>query len=40
MLRGLRHDAVVGYDGLMRDEAGRIFMAMEFVEGSPSYNFV
>jgi len=35
VLRGLRHDAVVGYDGLMRDEAGRIFMAMEFVEGSP-----
>ncbi len=35
VLRGLRHDAVVGYDGLMRDEQGRIYLAMEFVEGSP-----
>lgn len=32
-LRRIRHDAVVGYDGLFRDETGRLHLVMEFVDG-------
>ena len=33
VLRGLRHEAVVSYDGLFSDEHGRVYLAMEFVDG-------
>ncbi len=32
-LRRVRDDAVVGYDGMFRDEAGRAYLVMEFVSG-------
>lgn len=32
-LAQVRHDAVVAYEGLFRDEEGRRFLVMEFVEG-------
>ena len=32
-LRKVRHDAVVGYDGLFRDETGRLHLVMEYVDG-------
>jgi len=34
VLRGVRHDAVVSYDGFVRDADGRDYLVMEFVEGS------
>jgi len=33
VLRGVRHDAVVCYDGFFRDEQGREYLVMEYVEG-------
>jgi serine/threonine-protein kinase len=33
VLRGVRHDAVVSYDGFFLDEHGRDYLVMEFVEG-------
>jgi serine/threonine protein kinase len=33
VLREVRHDAVVQYDGLFQDEGGRVYLVMEFVEG-------
>ena len=33
VLRQVRHPAVVGYDGVFRDENGRVYLVMEFVEG-------
>jgi osmotically-inducible protein OsmY/predicted Ser/Thr protein kinase len=33
VLRQLRHEAVVAYDGLFSDEYGRVYLAMEFVDG-------
>ena len=33
VLRGVRHDAVVSYDGFVRDEQGRDYLVMEYVEG-------
>ncbi|MEA2624834.1 MAG: eukaryotic-like serine/threonine-protein kinase [Candidatus Binatota bacterium] len=33
MLRELRHDAIVQYDGLFQDESGRVYLVMEFAEG-------
>jgi len=33
VLRNLRDDAVVAYDGVFRDETGRLFLVMEFVDG-------
>ena len=33
VLRGVRHDAVVSYDGFVRDADGRDYLVMEFVEG-------
>ena len=33
VLRGVRHDAVVSYDGFIRDDAGRDYLVMEYVEG-------
>uniref|UniRef100_UPI0037834637 serine/threonine-protein kinase n=1 Tax=Inquilinus sp. TaxID=1932117 RepID=UPI0037834637 len=32
-LRKIRHDAIVGYDGLFRDGTGRLHLVMEYVEG-------
>ncbi|MFE0752571.1 serine/threonine-protein kinase [Inquilinus sp. NPDC058860] len=32
-LRKIRHDAIVGYDGLFRDANGRLHLVMEYVEG-------
>ncbi len=34
VLRGVRHDAVVSYDGFVRDDQGRDYLVMEYVEGS------
>ncbi len=33
VLRHVRHAAIVGYDGVFRDEAGRVYLVMEFVDG-------
>lgn len=33
VLRGVRHDAVVSYDGFVRDDHGRDYLVMEYVEG-------
>ena len=33
VLRGVRHDAVVNYDGFVRDAEGRDYLVMEYVEG-------
>ncbi|NBC32998.1 MAG: protein kinase [Alphaproteobacteria bacterium] len=33
ILRTIRDDAIVGYDGVFRDERGRLFLSMEFVDG-------
>ncbi|WP_295391114.1 protein kinase [uncultured Thiodictyon sp.] len=33
VLRGVRHDAVVSYDGFVQDADGRDYLVMEFVEG-------
>ena len=33
VLRTVRNDAVVAYDGVLRDEAGRVYLVMEFVDG-------
>ncbi len=32
-LREIRHEAVVSYDGVFRDEFGRILLSMEFLDG-------
>jgi len=34
VLRNVRHDAVVNYDGFVRDEQGREFLVMEYVDGT------
>src|SRR5215813_10597811 len=34
VLRTVRNDAVVAYDGVFRDENGRLYLVMEFVEGA------
>ena len=33
VLRQVRHPAVVAYDGVFRDENGRVYLVMEFVDG-------
>jgi serine/threonine protein kinase len=33
VLRNIRHDAIVAYDGVFRDEQGRVYLVMEFVDG-------
>ena len=35
VLRGVRNDAVVSYDGFVRDEEGRDYLVMEYAEGPP-----
>ena len=35
VLRGVRHDAVVSYDGFVRDADGRDYLVMEYVDGDP-----
>ena len=32
-LKSVRDDAVVGYEGVFKDEAGRVYLAMSFVDG-------
>ena len=42
VLRTVRDDAIVGYDGVLRDEEGRVYLVMEFVdivrEGRPFFS--
>ncbi|SDX91458.1 serine/threonine protein kinase [Allochromatium warmingii] len=33
VLRGVRHEAIVNYDGFVRDDQGRDYLVMEYVEG-------
>jgi serine/threonine protein kinase len=33
VLRTIRHDAIVGYEGVFRDENARLYLVMEFVDG-------
>jgi len=33
VLRNIRNDAVVAYDGVFRDENGRLYLVMEYVDG-------
>jgi hypothetical protein len=33
ILRTIRHEAIVGYDGVFRDENARLYLVMEFVDG-------
>jgi hypothetical protein len=33
VLRTIRHEAIVGYEGVFRDENGRLYLVMEFVDG-------
>ncbi len=33
VIRAIKHDAVVNYDGLICDQDGRIYLVMEFIEG-------
>src|SRR5215470_16702988 len=33
VLRTIRHDAIVAYDGVFRDENARLYLVMEFVDG-------
>src|SRR5215475_2754628 len=33
ILRNIRNEAVVGYDGVFRDENSRLYLVMEFVDG-------
>jgi serine/threonine-protein kinase len=33
VLRGIRHDAIVSYDGFFRDEAKTCYLVMEYVDG-------
>lgn len=39
-LRNVRNDAVVAYDGVFRDEDGRLYLVMEFVSGPPLSDIV
>ncbi len=39
-LRRVRHDAVVGYEAVIRDEAGRLFLVMEYVPGPTLARFL
>src|SRR3546814_15695543 len=40
VLRTVRDDAIVGYDGVLRDEEGRAYLVMEFVDGPSLTSFV
>src|SRR3546814_15756630 len=40
VLRTVRDDAIVGYDGVLRDEEGRVYLVMEFVDGPSLTSFV
>lgn len=33
VLRGVRHESIVNYDGFVRDDQGRDYLVMEYVEG-------
>lgn len=39
-LRNVRNDAVVAYDGVFRDEDGRLYLVMEFMSGPPLSDIV
>lgn len=40
VLRNIRNDAVVAYDGVFRDEQGRVYLVMEFVDGPSLSEFL
>ena len=40
VLRAVRHQAIVAYDGVFRDESGRVYLVMEFVEGPSLAQFI
>ncbi|MGE5767133.1 MAG: protein kinase domain-containing protein, partial [Bacteroidota bacterium] len=40
VLRTVREDAIVGYDGVLRDEEGRVYLVMEFVDGPSLTTFL
>ncbi|MPZ11755.1 MAG: protein kinase [Kiloniellaceae bacterium] len=40
VLRTVRDDAIVGYDGVLRDEEGRVYLVMEFVDGPSLTSFL
>src|SRR3546814_14554871 len=40
VLRTVRDDAIVGYDGVLRDEEGRVYLVMAFVDGPSLTSFV
>ncbi|NIA72148.1 protein kinase [Pelagibius litoralis] len=40
VLRTIRDDAVVGYDGVLRDEEGRVYLVMEFVDGPSLTDYI
>src|SRR3546814_1338349 len=40
VLRTVRDDAIVGYDGVLRDEEGRVYLVLEFVDGPSLTSFV
>ena len=40
VLRNIRNDAVVAYDGVFRDEQGRVYLVMEFVDGPSLVDFL
>lgn len=35
LLRTVRHDAVVSYEGFLQDAQGRLYLIMEYIEGKP-----
>lgn len=39
-LSKITHDAIVGYRDILRDETGRLFIIMDFVDGEPLSRFV
>uniref|UniRef100_UPI0018728636 serine/threonine-protein kinase n=1 Tax=Pelagibius marinus TaxID=2762760 RepID=UPI0018728636 len=40
VLRTVRDDAIVGYDGVLRDEEGRVYLVMEYVDGPSLTTFI
>src|SRR3546814_15407456 len=40
VLRTVRDDAIDGYDGVLRDEEGRVYLVMGFVDGQSLPSFV
>lgn len=40
VIRSIKHDSVVNYDGLLCDEDGRVYIIMEFIEGPTLRQFL